>query len=128
MRGAEFRHRGEDRNHHRVAKLTIGLRIRYRDAKTRPLRGFKAHQPGAFARRQPARPPLLIQRIVKMLLTERPVPAAIDENFGTIFIVAGRKRPPRCGDWRGQPCHNQSHYPAPDACGHNDKDISTAPA
>lgn len=93
MRGAEFRHRGEDRNHHRVAKLTIGLRIRYRDAKTRPLRGFKAHQPGAFARRQPARAPLLIQRIVKMLLTERQVPAAIDENFGTIFIVAGRKRP-----------------------------------
>ena len=29
--------------------------------------------------------------IVKMLLAQRPVPAAVDENFGTVFIVAGRE-------------------------------------
>ncbi len=55
--------------------------------------------------------PLLIQRIVKMLLTERPVPAAIDENFGTIFIVAGRKRPGHAVGIGGQPAITRSHCP-----------------
>lgn len=66
-RRQQLRYRRKDRHDNRIAKLAIGLGIRYRNTKMVSLRRFKSHQTRALAGSQPTRTPKLVLRIVKRL-------------------------------------------------------------
>ena len=48
----------------------------------------KAHQAGTFTRRQAARAARHVRGLLKILFAQRVIPAAIDQDFRPVFIVA----------------------------------------
>ena len=61
-----------DRHRDRISKLLVRGRIRYRNYERPSHRTVEAHEPRAFARRQPS----------------RPLPRLTDQNLGSVLVIS----------------------------------------